>query len=290
VRVVVPAQAELGEGAIWNPLDQRLYWVDIEGRQLHILDPATGQDRALPTGGCVGTVVPTRDGAVLVALQTGLHRLNPVTGQLSLLQPPPMGPNLRFNDGKCDPAGRLWVGTLHLKGHPHCAALYRFDPDGRLHTMLTGVSLSNGLAWSLDQGTMYYIDTLTRAVQAFDYEPATGAITNGRVIIRIPDGAGDPDGMTIDAQGRLWIALWGGGQVACFDPFTGQQVAAVHVPAPHASSCAFGGPELRTMFITTARQGLSPAELAQYPLSGSVFATEPGVAGVPANIFGQVAR
>ncbi|MCB2408018.1 SMP-30/gluconolactonase/LRE family protein [Hymenobacter lucidus] len=286
VRVALPARAQLGEGAIWHPQEHKLYWVDIEGRSLHIFDPATGQARQLPTHSRVGTVVPAGPGQVLVALQSGLHRMNTETGALTLLVNPLTEPGLRFNDGKCDPAGRFWVGTLDMNDQPHRAALYRLDPDGSLHTMLTGITISNGLAWSSDNQTMYYIDTPTRTVQAFDYDHATGHISHGRVAIRIPEADGLPDGMTMDAEGQLWIALWGGGQVACYDPLTGEKCRAIAVPAPNTSSCAFGGPGLRTLFITTARQDLSPAQLAEYPLSGSVFAVEPGVAGIAANRYG----
>ncbi|UOQ50780.1 SMP-30/gluconolactonase/LRE family protein [Hymenobacter cellulosivorans] len=285
VRVAVPAQAQLGEGALWNPLDQRLYWVDIEGQALHIFDPVTGHDRQLPTGSKVGTVVPAGPDSVLVALQSGLHRLHTGTGELTCLVNPLETPSLRFNDGKCDPAGRFWVGTLDMDGAEHQAALYRLDADGSLHTMLAGVSISNGLVWTQDQRTMYYVDTPTQSVQAFDYDHASGAITNGRVIIRIPEKDGSPDGMTIDADNHLWIALWGGAQVVCYDPASGEKLASVPVPAPHTTSCAFGGPGLTTLFITTARQDLTPEQLAQYPLSGNVFATEPGAVGVPANEY-----
>ncbi|MCB2378000.1 SMP-30/gluconolactonase/LRE family protein [Hymenobacter sp. BT635] len=285
VRVALAAQNQLGEGAIWNPLDSKLYWVDIEGQQLHVFDPTTGQCRQLPTTARIGTVVPARGGEVVVAQQNGLHRLNTTTGASTLLVNPLTEPSLRFNDGKCDPAGRFWVGTLDMDDRPRRAALYRLDPDGHLHTMRTHITISNGLAWTADRKTMYYIDTPTHVVQAFDYDNATGAITNARPVIRIPEADGDPDGMTIDAQGHLWIALWGGGQVVCYDPATGQKQRSIPVPAPQTTSCAFGGPDLRTLFITTARQDLSPEQLRHYPLSGSLFAVEPGVAGVPANIY-----
>ncbi|TGE25124.1 SMP-30/gluconolactonase/LRE family protein [Hymenobacter aquaticus] len=288
VRVVLAAQAQLGEGAIWNPQDEKLYWVDIEGRILHIFDPATGQHRQLPTGSRVGTVVPARGGEVLLAQQNGLHRLNVLTGESTLLVNPlnPLTqPSLRFNDGKCDPAGRFWAGTLDMDGQPHRAALYRLDTDGTLHTMLTEVSISNGLAWTSDRRTMYYTDTPTHVVQAFDYDDATGHISSPRPVIRIPETDGAPDGMTIDAEGNLWIALWGGARVVCYDPTTGQQQHSIPVPAPHTTSCAFGGPGLRTLFITSARQDLSKEQLEEFPLSGNVFAVEPGVAGVPANTY-----
>ena len=284
---ILHAQAALGEGALWDPEAERLYWVDIEGRALHCFDPASGQDRSWPTGARVGTVVPLPGGRhVLVALQTGIHRLDTASGELTLLANPLHEPSLRFNDGKCDPAGRFWLGTYDLEEKPHAGTLYRYDPDGRLHVMLTGITNSNGLAWSLDRTSMYYIDTPTLTVQAFDYDNATGAIASPRVIVRIPTGDGFPDGMTIDAEGMLWVALWGAGAVRRFDPGTGQLLQAVAVPAPFTSSCAFGGPDLRTLYITTARKGLSAQQQAEFPLSGNLFALEVGVRGVPACFFG----
>ena len=283
---ILHAQAALGEGALWNPETKQLYWVDIEGRALHIFDPATGQDRHLPTGKRVGTVVPMHGGNVLVALQTGIYRLDTTTGALTRLADPITDENLRFNDGKCDPAGRFWVGTFDLQQRPHAGTLYRFDPDGRTHVMLRHITNSNGIAWSLDRRTMYYIDTPTMAVQAFDYDNASGEIDDPRVIIRFPTGRGGPDGMTIDAEGKLWVAVWGGGCVHRYDPATGVLLQVVAVPAPFTSSCAFGGPELKTLFITSARGGLPLQQLAEFPLSGNVFAAQPGVAGVPACFFG----
>lgn len=283
---ILHAQATLGEGSLWNPATQQLYWVDIERGELHFFDPATGHDRHLPTHARVGTVVPLPDGNVLVALQTGLHHLDTTSGQLRLLVNPLREPSLRFNDGKCDPAGRFWVGTFDLLERPGSGTLYRLDPDGRLHVLLHPITNSNGIAWSLDRTTMYYIDTPTYTVQAFDYDLATGAIANPRVIIRFAAGGGFPDGMTLDAEGKLWVALWGGGTVHRYDPATGALLQAIAVPAPNTSSCAFGGPELKTLFITTARGGLSAEQLREFPLSGDLFAAEPGVRGVPACFYG----
>jgi sugar lactone lactonase YvrE len=178
------------------------------------------------------------------------------------------------------------VGTFDLMQRAHAGTLYRFDPDGSTHVMLHRITNSNGIAWSLDRRTMYYIDTPTLAVQAFDYDNETGNIANPRVVIRIPEGQGGPDGMTIDAEGRLWVALWGAGRVHCYDPGTGALRQVITVPAPFTSSCAFGGPGLETLFITTARGGLTPQQAAEFPLSGDVFAVRPGVAGVPACFFG----
>lgn len=282
---ILKAQAELGEGALWNPETQQLYWVDIEGRAFHIFDPATGHDTSILTPARVGAAVPLRDGSVLLALQTGIYRLDINTRQLTLLVNPIREPSLRFNDGKCDPAGRFWVGTLDMEQRPRAGALYRFDPDGHLQIMLRGITISNGLAWSLDKATLYYVDTPTLTVQAFDYDNATGNIRNGRVIVRFAAGAGEPDGMTLDAEGKLWVALWGAGAVCRYDPATGALLQTVTVPAPYTSSCAFGGPGLKQLFITTARHGLSPEKLEEFPLSGNLFCAEPGVSGVPAYFY-----
>ncbi|GAB3855862.1 SMP-30/gluconolactonase/LRE family protein [Hymenobacter terrigena] len=284
---ILHAQAALGEGALWNPETAELFWVDIEGRALHVFDPATGHDRHYPVGKRIGTVVPRHGGRALVALQTGIHEIDLNTGQLTRLADPVTDENLRFNDGKCDPAGRFWVGTFDLMQRAHAGSLYRFDPDGSTHVMLRHLTNSNGLAWSLDQRTMYYIDTPTLAVQAFDYDNATGHIANPRVVVRIPEGSGGPDGMTIDAEGQLWVALWGAGRVHRYDPATGALRQVITVPAPFTSSCAFGGPGLETLFITTARRGLTPQQAVEFPLSGNIFAVRPGVAGVPASFFGE---
>lgn len=283
---ILHAQALLGEGALWNPVSERLYWVDIEGRALHVFDPATGDDRRYPVDKRIGTVVPMRNGNALVALQTGIHEINLNTGQLTLRADPVTDQYLRFNDGKCDPAGRFWVGTFDLLGRPHAGTLYRFDPDGSTHAMLRRITNSNGIAWAPDQRTMYYIDTPTLTVQAFDYDNQTGDIAHPRVVVRIPQSGGGPDGMTIDADGKLWVALWGAGQVHRYDPVTGELLDVIEVPAPFTSSCAFGGPGLDTLFITTARAGLTAEQLEEFPLSGDVFAVRPGVAGVSAYLFG----
>lgn len=282
VQLVLDAKAILGEGALWDPLEQKLYWVDIEGRKLHIYDPATGNDRSLPTGEKVGTVVPVRGGGVLVALQNGVHKMNTRTGELTFLANAEKDPAVRYNDGKCDPSGRLWVGTM--AGHQE-AALYRVDGDGSMHLLLDSVTCSNGIAWSADKKTMYYVDTPTFTVMAFDYDNATGEISNGRVAVKVPQGMGAPDGMTIDEEGKLWVAMWGGGCVARWDPQTGELLQKITVPGPHTTSCAFGGKNLETLYITTAREGMSAEQLRDYPLSGGVFAVQPGVRGVPAEFF-----
>jgi sugar lactone lactonase YvrE len=281
--LVLDAKAMLGEGSIWHPKEKKLYWIDIEGKALHIYDPVTNTDKQFPLGSRVGTVVPVKGGGALVALQNGIHKIDTKTGKLTLINNPlPDTVKLRFNDGKCDPSGRFWIGTMALDSRRKGAVLYRMDKDKTIRVMLDSVTISNGIVWTADKKTMYYNDTPTGTVQAFDYDDKTGEISNRRVVIKIPRGGGGPDGMTIDADGNLWVALWGSGTVGKFDPNTGQLLQKVIVPAPNVSSCAFGGKNLDVLYITTARAWMNEEKLKQFPLSGGLFSVKPGVRGVPA--------
>jgi sugar lactone lactonase YvrE len=284
--LILDARATLGEGAIWHAREQRLYWVDIEPGRLHVYDPADGTDRVFELGQMVGTVVPRARGGVMLALHHGFAAFDLQTGAMTPWSDPEHHlPRNRFNDGKCDPAGRFWAGTISLDREPGAASLYCLEPDGRVRAMWRGVTNSNGIAWSQDRATMYYIDTPTRRVTAFDYDVASGQIANPRTVITIPEDCGKPDGMTIDAAGMLWIALWEGGCVGRWDPRTGAWLDSVAVPASRVTSCAFGGPDLNELYITTARIGLNVSDLAEQPHAGSLFRARPGVPGVAAFEF-----
>ena len=283
--LVLDTKSMLGEGSLWHPKEKKLYWVDIEGKILHVYDPATGKDKELPVGSRIGTVVPVKNGGVIVALQNGIHKIDTKTGKLTFIIAPFTDTGLRFNDGKCDPSGRFWVGTLALDSRRRGAVLYRMDADKSIRVMLDSVSISNGIVWTKDKKTMYYNDTPTGTVQAFDYDDRNGAISNRRVVIRIPRGGGGPDGMTIDAEDKLWVALWGSGTVCRFDPVTGEKLQTIKVPAPNVSSCAFGGENLETLYITTARAWVNADKLKEFPLSGGLFSVKPGVRGVPAFFY-----
>jgi sugar lactone lactonase YvrE len=263
--LVSDAKATLGEGAIWHAREGKLHRVDVEAGRLHVFNPADGSQSALDVGQPIGTVVPRARGGVMLALGHEFAALDLGTGRLTPWGEPDSNPRDRFNDGKCDPAGRFWAGTINLDRTPGAASLYCLEPDGRVRTMLEGVTNSNGITWSPDQTTMYYIDTPTRQVTAFDYDPATARIANPRAVIAIPPELGKPDGMTIDAEGMLWIALWGGGCVGRFDPKSGNALATVSVAARRVSSCALGGPNRDELYITTARSGASESELAAAP-------------------------
>ncbi|MDR1595281.1 MAG: SMP-30/gluconolactonase/LRE family protein [Prevotellaceae bacterium] len=283
--LLLDTKSDLGEGAIWHPKEKKLYWVDINQGFLHLYDPATGKNETVELGQKVGTVVPTTKGNAIVALHDGIYRYSFAGKKLELLQPNPekSTTNNRFNDGKCDPAGRFWVGTI---GANNSAALYRMDADKSVHVMKRDVGTSNGIVWSLDKKTMYYIDTNTGKVVAYDYDNRTGDISNPRDAVVIPRGMGGPDGSTIDSEGMIWVAHWGGSCVARWNPKTGELLCKVEIPAKHVTSCAFGGKNLDTLYITTAREGLGEKDLQEYPLSGGLFVVKPvGVKGVKANLF-----
>jgi sugar lactone lactonase YvrE len=286
--IALRIDAILGEGAIWDKFRQRLLWVDITNQRVGLFDPESGTNEMLQLESKVGTVVPAVKGDLVVALQEGIARVDPRTGKCSTVIRPPGhdATRIRFNDGKCDPRGRLWAGTMALNHATGAGALYCFETDGTVRQCLADVSISNGIVWSHDQRRMYYIDTPTRRVDVFDYEVETGTITNRRQACAIPADMGFPDGMTIDVEGKLWVALWGGSAVARWDPDTGRMLAKIEVPTAHVTSCAFGGPNLSSLFITSAREGLSPAQLKDQPLAGSIFVATAGVRGVASTAYG----
>jgi sugar lactone lactonase YvrE len=286
VELIVDAQATLGEGPCWDHRSGLLYSVDIKGQRVHILNPQTLEDRTIQLDQMVGAVVPRQSGGVVLALQHGLFLLDLETEQLTLVNTPEKQlQDNRFNDGKCDPAGRFWAGTTsHLEEKP-VGSLYCLEADHTVRKMIDGVTVSNGLAWSPDGRTMYYIDSPTKRVVAYDYDIDTGAISGQRTIITIPEGGGFPDGMTIDVEGMLWIAQWDGWQVSRWNPHTGEMLTAIPIPVAQVSSCTFGGPNLDELYITTARVRQSDEALAKQPHAGGIFRVKPGVAGMPAHFF-----
>lgn len=286
VELVIDSKSDLGEGAIWNYKTGELMWINITGKILNIYNPKIGDNKEMFTGQMIGTVVPTESGNLLVALQNGFYQLDPKTGTKKLIVDPEEDIlTNRFNDGKCDPSGRFWAGTLSLNGEVGVAALYRLDPDSSVHKMIEDVSISNGIVWSQDSKKMYYIDTPTQKVVRYDFDNETGEISNSDVAFEISQELGSPDGMTIDSEGNLWIALWGGSAVGCWNPETGKLIRKIEVPAKNVTSCAFGDDDLGTLYITSARQDTNEEELKKFPLAGGVFKTRPGVQGVKAFFF-----
>ena len=288
VELILDARAKLGEGAVWDVSRQLLYWVDIEGRNVHVFDPGSGRDRAIAVGDYVGTVVPRSRGGVAVTLGRTFAGLDLDTSSVSVLAEPEAErtrPGNRFNDGKCDPRGRFWAGTMAVAETPAEGRLYRLDADGSVHEMLQGVSISNGIVWSAAADRMYFIDTPTREVAVFDYDDATGRISNRRVAVRFPDGHGWPDGMAIDAEGQLWIAEWDGGCVSRWDPERGRLLRRIELPVARVTSCAFGGPRLDEMYVTTAWSRLDDSARRAQPAAGGLFRVDAGVRGTPTFAF-----
>jgi len=192
---------------------------------------------------------------------------------------------VRFNDGKCDPAGRLWAGSMHLDQIEGEANLYMIDQEGNGSIKVEGVTISNGIVWTKDAKTMYYIDTPTGQVVAYNYDNETGEISKKRVVVEIPTSMGFPDGMTIDANDNIWIGLWNGDSVVCFDPRSGQLLQRISVPAHNVTACAFGGKDLDTLYITTSSLDMNDAEREKYRNAGSIFMVKPGVRGVKSSFF-----
>lgn len=280
-------KAALGEGSIWNHITQEYLWIDIENGKIYIYHPQKQVIRSITTGQKVGTIVPTtQKNTVLAALQDGIYAVDTVTEKMRLLikSPYPLE-EMRFNDGKCDPLGRFWIGSMSLNGDMYKAVLYSYVQNEDLQPRMQGVTTSNGICWSSDKKQMYYIDTPERWVKAFDFDHKTGNITNGRIIIDFNEINGSPDGMAIDSEGKLWVALWGGASVVRYDPDNGSLLDQIMIPAKNVTSCTFGGKNLDQLFITTARIGMNENDLKEYPESGSVFIVNPQVSGVENNFF-----
>ncbi|MGP3956885.1 SMP-30/gluconolactonase/LRE family protein [Nonomuraea sp. 3N208] len=279
--LALDAQATVAECPIWDPGRQGLWWVDIPAGRVHCFSPSTGEDVSFVAGEAVGAVATRRDGGLLLATATGIVGCAADgSGRRVLHEVDTDPPGGRFNDGKTDPWGRFWAGTL-VSGARGAGALYRLDPDGTLRTMVTGVSVSNGLGWSPDGRTFYYADSPTGGVDAFDHDAETGALGNRRRLVDIDRGR--PDGLSVDAEGFLWVALWEGWAVQRFSP-AGRLVMTIEIPARKVTSCAFGGPDLGTLYVTTARVGLSEAELREQPHAGGIFAVAAGVRGQPPGV------
>ena len=273
----------LGEGPVWDAREQRLVFVDILEGLVHRVDTATGELETFPVGKPVGAAVPRAGGGLALATARGFATLDPASGRVATIAEiePEAVPGSRMNDGKCDPAGRFWAGTQSDVPAQRAGSLYRLDPDGTLTRMLSGIGTSNGLDWSDDGATFYYIDTPTGAIDVFDFDLAAGTIANRRRFVAIADEDGVPDGMTLDAEGGIWVALFRGGAIRRYAP-DGTLDAVVAFPVSLVTSCAFGGPNLDELYVTSAAHRLSGPE----PLAGSLFRFSPGMRGRPATCFG----
>ena len=286
-RCVLEAGAHLAEGPHWWAERSKLLWVDIEASRIGLFDPCSGQNSFINVGCHVGCVVPTASQDLLAATADGFLRVNPINGARTLLHHPEAHClDNRFNDGKCDPWGRLWAGSMHYEFVPGAAALWRLDTNLESRRMRSDVTISNGLAWSSDRRFLYFIDSPTLQVLRLPLDEQGDPIDQGTVCVEIPASWNCvPDGMTIDAEGMLWIALHDGSAVTRWDPASGEHLATVELPCSKVTSCCFGGENLDQLFITTARHQLDPDQLEKQPLAGGLFVAEVGVAGLLAQTF-----
>jgi sugar lactone lactonase YvrE len=276
----------LGEGAFWNYKAQELYWIDIDGKKLHIYNPDTKTNRSFPTPTRIGTVVPQTDTTAVIALEDGIYIINTENGNIEVLSDVEKEMTInRFNDGKCDPNGNLWVGSMHLEQMAPMGSVYKISATGETIKMIDSVTISNGIVWTKDATIMYYIDTPTQNIQAFDFYTDTSTFSNERTAVRISEALGFPDGMAIDEEDMLWVGLWNGNAIGRFDPKTGELISRIEVPAHNVTSCAFGGKNLDRLYITTASVDMTEEEKANYPLAGSLFVADPGVKGVRSEFF-----
>ena len=272
--------AELGEGPVWVARDAALWFVNIKGRQLHRYDPATGERRGWSAPEPPGFIVPVRGGGFIVGMSSGLYRFEAETGRfVHWVSVEPQLPNNRLNDGCVCADGTLWFGSMHDPETEASGALYRLDESGRAVPLDSGYIVTNGPAFSPDGRVFYHTDSLQRVVYAFD-RPAPGIISAKRVFVRIEDGAGVPDGTTVDAEGCLWIALWGGWGVRRYSP-SGELLSTLRFPCANVTKIAFGGDDLRTVYATTAWAGLSAVEREAQPLAGDLFRFRTDVPGLP---------
>ncbi len=283
--IALDGRAVLGEGPVWDAEQQRLVWLDILPGLVHRFDPATGTDEVFRAGKPVGSAGLRHGGGLVLAVADGFALLDPGwqrLDQVAVIEHP--GPRARFNEGKCDPAGRFLAGTMAYDQTPGAGSVYRLDPDLAVTRLLDGVTISNGLAWTADGATLYYIDSPTQGVDAFDYDTGTGRLENRRRVVDIPAAAGLPDGMTIDTDGCLWVALYGGSAVHRYTP-DGRLDAVLSFPVSNVTCPVFGGPGLGMLYVTSARDGLGERQLAAQPHAGAVFAADAGARGLPALRF-----
>lgn len=286
-KVTVNEGNVLGEGTLWDETTQRLWWVDIYGKRLFRYDPHARTHEAFDLPQVAGTVVVRDDGRLLVAQGCDVSTFDPEARTIAPFAEVERRGSAthRLNDGKCDPLGRLWVGSMVEHGEPGNASLFCVDANGAVASLLDGVTISNGLVWTDGGRLFYYIDTQTQHIWAFDCNLATLKLTNRRVVFEVPNDMGSPDGMTIDEEGQLWVALFGGRGVLRIDPERGELTGRVNVGAKNVTSCAFGGADRSTLYISTARLATSEEELREFPAAGALFEVELPTRGLVAPRF-----
>jgi len=279
IECVLDCHAELGEGPVWDPEEQVLYWVNIKDHEIHRFDPATGKDSFWTAPTDVGSLGLRQKGGLIVALKTGFFFFDPPGTFTAVAEPEPNLPRNRFNDGKTDRQGRFWAGSLDDpdETQPN-GALYRLDTDLSCHRVVEGIYASNGLAFSPDSRTAYYADSKQRKVWAWDFGAADGTLRNRRVFIELKGDQGGPDGAAVDDDGCYWLTQPAAGLVVRYDP-QGRADRVIKMPVSQPTCVAFGGPRLDTLYITSAKYKLPPDQLRREPLAGAIFAIQPGISG-----------
>ena len=279
--LVLDARAEVGESPVWDATTSRLWWTDIPAKRLHCFDPGTGRNECFAMPGRVGCFALARSGGLVVAMEHGFYRLEPVSGvHEPLFEPEADRPENRFNDGRCDRRGRFLASSMHEPRNVPQGALWQLDPAKGVRLLADHALVGNGLAFSPDDRCMYWSDSRRGRVFRFDYDIETGSAWNQRLWLETDDSLGRPDGAAMDTDGCYWSARFAGSRVIRFTP-EGRIDREIQLPVRQVTMCAFGGPDLRTLFITTAREGLDDPALAEQPLAGGLFAVDPGCQGLP---------
>lgn len=278
--------ADVGESPLWDDVTGELLWVDIPAGSIHRWRPGAAAPSSFVVGQPVGAIALRRSGGLIAAVRDGFAIVDEASGSVDLCGPLEVDrAHNRMNDGRCDSAGRFWAGTMAEDMSPGAGSLYRLDPDLTISTILPGVSVSNGIGWSPDDRTMYYVDSLEQSIDAFDFDAGLGLISNRRRLADIEVEAGMPDGIEVDTAGYVWVAVWGGGAIRRYSP-AGELDEVVRLPATRVTSCTLGGPELRDLYVTTASRGLTADEQREQPHAGAIFRVAVDVPGRPAARFG----
>lgn len=292
VEILVDQRAQTGEGPAWDAKVQHLYWLDIPQSTIFRYNPADGSNQSLDLSQqfeSIGTLAPRQKGGLLIAPERKIGFLDWETGQVEIvLEVEPDLPDNRFNDGKCDPRGRMLIGSMsnHQDGQPH-GSLYCIDTDLTLRKLRDGLFVSNGMGWSPDYRQFYLVDSRSRDIWVYDYDLETGSIQNQRVAFRLPEGHFVGDGMTVDQQGMIWLALWDGARITRWDPYAGRLLEEHSFPAKRTSSCVFGGKDMDELYVTSATKGISEPDWQLYPYNGALMRQRLAIRGMPTFAFGS---
>lgn len=287
VEVIGEHRCQLAEGPVWDAKRNAICWIDLLLGEIHEYSFHDQSRKVYYAEQIIGSFAICDNGNFITALKNGFAFIERPRGEIKMISSPEEHlPNNRFNDGKCDPVGRFWAGTMSLTEDTGTGSLYVLEKDLTHSKKVGDITISNGISWSIDHKQLFYIDTPSMKVSAFDYDKVTGRISNRRTVIQIEDRDGYPDGMTIDNEGMLWIAHWNGWQVTRWNPVNGEKLFTIKLPVAKVTSCIFGGENLSDLFITSAQVGLTPEELQEQPLAGSLFVIRDcGFTGMPSFEF-----